>query len=128
MIDLGCVPILIALGRSNPLESSKQDCARALSNLSCETGTEVTIVKQGAAGGLVMMALFRSDSVGTKELCVYALFNLLCDPTSRVGLMREEVRVAVEVNCRGGGVGGGVHSMAYCLLTRGSSIFHKKHR
>ena len=36
MIELGCVPILIALGRSNPLESSKQDCARALSNLSCE--------------------------------------------------------------------------------------------
>ncbi len=52
-------------------------------------------MKQGAAGGLVMMALFRSDSSATKELCVYALFNLLCDPTSRVGLMREEVRVPV---------------------------------
>ena len=51
----------------------------------------MTIVKQGAAGGLVMMALFRSDSAATKELCVYALFNLLCDPVSRVGLMREEV-------------------------------------
>ncbi len=57
-----------------------------------QVGTEVTIVKQGAAGGLVMMALFRSDSAATKELCVYALFNLLCDPVSRVGLMREEVR------------------------------------
>jgi len=38
-----------------------------------------------------MMALFRSDSSVTKELCVTALFNLLCDSQSRIGLMREEV-------------------------------------
>jgi hypothetical protein len=50
----------------------------------------MSIVSQGAAGGLVMMALFRSDSAATKELCVAALFNLLCDNQSRVGLMREE--------------------------------------
>jgi hypothetical protein len=36
MVDMGCIPILIALGRSNPLEASKQDCARALCNLACE--------------------------------------------------------------------------------------------
>ncbi len=50
-------------------------------------------MSQGAAGGLVMMALFRSDSAVTKELCVVALFNMLCDSSARVGLMREEVRL-----------------------------------
>jgi hypothetical protein len=60
----------------------------------------MAIVSQGAAGGLVMMALFRSDSAATKELCVAALFNLLCDNQSRVGLMREEVGF----HCRLGGV------------------------
>ncbi len=58
---------------------------------------ELKIVKQGVAGGLVMMALFRSDSATTKELCVYALFNLLCDPLSRIGLMREEVAYKLPV-------------------------------
>ncbi len=58
-----------------------------------QVGCEVPIVKAGAAGGLVMMALFRSDSTITKELCLCALFNLLCDPTSRMSLMKEEVRV-----------------------------------
>jgi hypothetical protein len=36
MVELGCVPVIVALGRSNPLETSKQDCARALCNLTCE--------------------------------------------------------------------------------------------
>lgn len=60
--------------------------------LGVQLGLEMTIVSQGAAGGLVMMALFRSDSAVTKELCVVALFNMLCDSSARVGLMREEVR------------------------------------
>ena len=121
MVLSGVVPILIGLSRCNQ-EVVKQDCVRALCNLSCQRGCERNMadvsgprimtaavhvhvcalltrwfghmpwfLQDGAASGLIMIALFRSDALETKELCVRALFNLMHDPESRRRLLKDEV-------------------------------------
>lgn len=90
LIERGVVPVLIGLARSTS-GTVKQDCVRALCNLSSDAGCEAEMSQNGAASGLVMVALFGSDRMETKALCVRALFNLMSAPDARRALIGEEV-------------------------------------
>lgn len=65
LIEAGSVPILIGLAKSTS-ESTKQECCRAICNLSSLEGSEAVITSSGGAAGLIMVALFRSDTAETK--------------------------------------------------------------
>ena len=64
LLDSGAVPVLIGLAKATT-EATKQSCCKAIWNLSALEGSE-QVITAGAASGLVMVALFRSDSPETK--------------------------------------------------------------
>jgi hypothetical protein len=90
LIDCGAVPVLIGLAKSTS-ESTKQECCRAICNLSSLEGSEQSITTSGGASGLIMVALFRSDTAETKGICASALLNLMTQPQCREQLIKEDV-------------------------------------
>ncbi len=73
LVQIGAVPVLIGLAKSTS-ESTKQECCRAICNISALEGSEMAMSASGGAAGLVMVALFRSDTSETKgmHVCVRA--------------------------------------------------------
>jgi hypothetical protein len=71
-------------------ESTKQECTRAICNLSALEGCEQAITQGGGASGLIMIALFQSDTAYTKGVCVSALLNLMTHPACREQLIKED--------------------------------------
>ena len=90
LIDSGAVQILIGLAKSTS-ETTKQECCRAICNLSSLEGSEQVITTSGGAAGLIMVALFRSDTAETKGICASALLNLMTQPQCREQLIKEDV-------------------------------------
>jgi len=90
LIDAGAVPVLIGLAKTTS-ESTKQECCRAICNLSSLEGSEPSITNGGGAAGLIMVALFRTDTAETKRVCASALLNLMTQPQCREQLIKEDV-------------------------------------
>lgn len=71
-----------------------------------QVGLEEPIVNSGAVSGLLITALFRSDTIRTKHICISALYNLMVDPVARKLLLNDEIiwgytRLALENRSEG---------------------------
>lgn len=65
-----CTPQMLVFLAQTSDERMKPACAQALHNLTCYEGLEAVMVDDGAVLALMIVALFRSDDVSTKNLYV----------------------------------------------------------
>ncbi|CAM9583134.1 unnamed protein product, partial [Sphacelaria rigidula] len=68
MVKAGVVNVLSELSTSYK-EKNQLYCARALCNLACHHGSERALVEGGGVAALMMIALVRSVSLETKQIC-----------------------------------------------------------
>ncbi|CAM9151716.1 unnamed protein product, partial [Ectocarpus sp. 13 AM-2016] len=80
MVEGGVVRVLSELSTSYK-EKTQLYCARALCNLACHHGSEKSLVEGGGVAALMMIALVRSVSLETKQICAKALLNLVAEDT-----------------------------------------------
>ncbi|CAM9289078.1 unnamed protein product, partial [Laminaria digitata] len=80
MVEAGVVGVLSELSTSYK-EKNQLYCARALCNLACHHGSEKSLVDGGGVSALMMIALVRSVSLETKQICAKALLNLIAEDT-----------------------------------------------
>jgi hypothetical protein len=92
MVERNVVLLLAQLSNTYS-DETQMDCAWCFCNLSCGGGAgaeEVarttlnrdTMVKQGAVGSLLMIALVRAVTTQTREVCARALLNLITEGTT----------------------------------------------
>ncbi|CAM9227651.1 unnamed protein product [Discosporangium mesarthrocarpum] len=80
MVKAGVVHVLSELSNSYK-EENQLYCARALCNLACHHGCEASLVEEGGVSALMMIAMVRSVSLETKQICAKALLNLVAEDT-----------------------------------------------
>jgi hypothetical protein len=77
----GVIEVLLKLATSYS-EQCRENCARALCNICAGFGMEHVVVNSTTAvPELMVMALVRSESIVTKQICAVALMNVLVDET-----------------------------------------------
>jgi hypothetical protein len=77
----GVIEVLLKLATSYS-EQCRENCARALCNICAGFGMEHVVVNgTTAVPELMVMALVRSESIVTKQICAVALMNVLVDET-----------------------------------------------
>jgi len=92
MVERNVVLLLAQLSNTYS-DETQMDCAWCFCNLACGGGAgaeEVarttlnrdTMVKQGAVGALLMIALVRAVTTQTREVCARALLNLITEETT----------------------------------------------
>ncbi|CAM9447883.1 unnamed protein product, partial [Hapterophycus canaliculatus] len=79
-VGAGVVTVLSELSTSYK-ENTQLYCSRALCNLACHHGSEKSLVDGGGVAALMMIALVRSVSLETKQICAKALLNLVAEET-----------------------------------------------
>ena len=84
--DPSAVPGLIGLLRSSS-STAQLSASAALCNLACYAQSRPQFQK--VFRDLIVITLLRVNEEEVKEICAKALFNLLTDPRTRVGLMSE---------------------------------------
>lgn len=95
MVERNVVMVLAQLSNTYS-DETQMDCAWCFYNMACSGGTEdthtahmrvnrATMVRQGAIGALLMIALVRAVTTQTREVCARALLNLITEEsTARV--------------------------------------------
>ncbi|CAM9785845.1 unnamed protein product [Chrysoparadoxa australica] len=95
MVEAAVVRVLAELSNSYK-EETQLYCARALCNLACHHGSEMALIEQGGVTAIMMIAMVRSVSLETKQICARSLLNLMAEGT--VELLLEEGLVAATTN------------------------------
>ena len=89
MIKKGIVNLLSYLSNTYS-DETQMDCASCFNNLSCvsssasdeeEGSLQEIMIREGALGALLMIALVRAVTTQTKEICARAIFNLVTPQT-----------------------------------------------
>ena len=92
MVERNVVLLLAQLSNTYS-DETQMDCAWCFHNLACSGGSgpeavarttlnRDTMVKQGAVGALLMIALVRAVTTQTREICARALLNLITEETT----------------------------------------------
>jgi hypothetical protein len=81
LVEDGVIEVLLKLATSYS-EQCRENCARALCNICTGHGMETVVVDSTTAvPELMVMALVRSESAVTKQICAVALMNVLIPET-----------------------------------------------
>ena len=81
LVEDGVIEVLLKLATSYS-EQCRENCARALCNICTGYGMEqVVVMNTTAVPELMVMALVRSESAVTKQICAVALMNVLIPTT-----------------------------------------------
>jgi len=81
LVEDGAIEVLLKLATSYS-EQCRENCARALCNICAGHGMEDVVVKRTTTvPELMVMALVRSESAVTKQICAVALMNVLVPDT-----------------------------------------------
>ena len=81
LVEDGVIEVLLKLATSYS-EQCRENCARALCNICAGEGMEHVVVKTTTAvPELMVMALVRSESIVTKQICAVSLMNVLVPET-----------------------------------------------
>ncbi len=82
-----CIKMLISL----PDEQMRRGCSAILCNLASKSGCEKQLISAGIIPTLLVTALITTDEKETKELCLKALINLMCDKSSYNAMVKDGI-------------------------------------